>query len=212
MLKMQVDTKDLQRLLARMPAVMKEEVGDGLDHASRKLLQVFAQRRLSALAWHQSSASQGVVKNRGGFFRGFKRIFSFSSSQGGMGVTVFTPSKLAKAQEEGFTAGGGQGVPVPLSAAASEVMTAKGRVKKSLWNLDRKKNIRPIKFKGQVYLTKVFKGPMEREVQPLFVIKPQVKVEPHLGYYDTFESMKPQLFQILAKSIIKGVKRASENG
>lgn len=206
MLKMEIDTKDLERVLVRMPPALKEEMGDGLDHASRKFLKVFAQRRLSAPPWHESTPAQGVVKNRAGFFRGFKRIFSFSGTQSGMGVTILTDSKLAAAMESGQTISGG--VPVPLSARGREVLTAKGRIKKSLWNLKRRRNIRPIKFKGQVYLTKV----TGREVLPLFVIKPQVKVDPHLEFYGTFNAMRSELYTILAKSFIKGVRKATENG
>lgn len=212
MLKVQIDAKDLQRVMQRLPGAVKEEMLDGLDHASRKFLSVFAQRRLNAPVWHKSSPSQGIVKGRSKFFKSFRKML-IPNEGGGYGVLIHSSSQIAKAQEEGFTAGGGgQGVPVPLSEFASETMTAQGRVKKSLWNLSRRRDIRPIKFKGQVYLTRVFKGAMEREVQPLFVIKPAVEVKPHLEFYSTFESVRPQLFQILAKSIIKGVQRASANG
>jgi hypothetical protein len=210
MISLKINNSDLERVLIRMPDLVKVEVGDALDHASRSFLKTFAERRLNAPVWHKSTPSQGTVKNRAGFFKGFKRLFSFPGTEKGMGVSVFTPSKLAQKQEEGASTSKAEGIPVPLSFAGEATMTSKGRVKKSLQNLERSRTIRPIKFKGQVYLTRVFKG--SKRVMPLFVMKKQVDLKPRLEFYQTFRDMQPSLYQIIAKRLIKGIVRAWENG
>lgn len=211
MFKIEVSTKKLGNLVIKMTPAMKMATINALDHSSRKFLKVLAAERLSAQTWFRSEPRQGIVKSPRGFFKSFRRLLNFSSYQPDS-MTVATTSKLARMLETGYTPKTGtEGVPVPLSFEG-RVLNAIGRPKRiQTANYLRKlKSVVRMVFKGQVYLTRVFKN--SRQVLPLFVFKKDVKVQPHFQFYETFERHRSELYQIIAKDIMKGLKEAWQNG
>lgn len=199
MIRTQVDHAKITQAFARLPRAVRFQFGDALDHISLKFLKLWRSTRLQG--------PPGVTARPHGIFTQFKRVMSIPSGDAPMGVEIFTESKVAKLQEEGGTVtnpGGGK-LAVPLSAR-SEMFTASGALRKNYKRIGNLKNIRPIKFNGQTYLSRVKKK--TREVTPLFVMKQSVKIEPRLGFYQTWETLEPEALKIVDKAIGRAAREA----
>jgi len=193
-LTVEINTKNLDRALRLFPKDLKFEIADGMDHISRKFLKVFRQERLQG--------PPGIRGRPHGIFTHFSRASLVSQDIEGMGMVIFSDSKIARMHEEGATVknpGGGR-LAVPLSARR-ELFTADGRLKKQYRQPRLIKNVIPIQLRGKTFLAKVKKK--LRQILPLFVLKNSVRIRPRLMFYKTWDDMQNERIKILNQSIRK---------
>lgn len=197
-LTVEINTKNLDRALRMFPKELKYEIADGMDHISRKFLKIFRQERLQG--------PPGIRGRPHGIFTHFSRASLLSQDIEGMGMLIFSDSKIARMHEEGAVVknpGGGK-LAVPLSARR-ELFTADGRLKKQYRQPRLLKNVVPIQLRGKTFLVKVKKK--LRELLPLFVLKNSVRIRPRLMFYKTWDGMQNERIQILNKSIEKTLNK-----
>jgi hypothetical protein len=196
-LTVEINTKDLDRALRMFPKDLKYEIADGMDHISRKFLKTFRQERLQG--------PPGIRGRPHGIFTHFSRASLVSQDIEGMGMVIFSDSKIARMHEEGATVknpGGGK-LAVPLSAR-KELFTVDGRLKQQYRKPRLLKNVVPIQLRGKTFLVRVKKK--LRELLSLFVLKNSVRIKPRLMFYKTWDDMQNDRIQILNKSIEKALK------
>ena len=180
-LKVEINTKNLERAIRLFPKELKYEIADGMDHATRKFLKIFKQTRLQG--------PPGIKGRPHGIFTHFSRASLLSQDIEGMGMVIFSDSKIARMHEQGATLknpGGGK-LAVPLSAR-KELFTSDGRLKKQYKQPRLLKNVIPIQLKGKTFLAKVKKK--LRELIPIFVLKNSVRIRPRLMFYKTWDDMQ----------------------
>lgn len=197
-LTVEINTRNLERALRMFPKELKYEIADGMDHISRKFLKTFRQERLQG--------PPGIRGRPHGIFTHFSRASLLSQDIEGMGMVIFSDSKIARMHEEGATVknpGGGK-LAVPLSAR-KELFTADGRLKRQYRQPRLLKNVIPIQLKGKTFLAKVKKK--LRQLLPLFVLKNSVRIRPRLMFYKTWDEMQNERIQILNKSIEKTLNK-----
>ena len=197
-LRLEINTKNLERAIRLFPKELKYELGDGMDHISRKFLKIFRQTRLQG--------PPGIRAHPHGIFTYFQRASLVSQDIEGMGMVIFSDSKIARMHEEGATLknpGGGK-LAVPLSAR-KELFTSDGRLKRQYRRPRLLKNVIRIQLKGKTFLAKVKKK--LREILPLFILKNQVKIKPRLMFYKTWDDLQNERIEILNKSIEKALSK-----
>ncbi|MFA5346132.1 MAG: hypothetical protein WC315_07655 [Candidatus Omnitrophota bacterium] len=197
-LRLEINTKNLERAIRLFPKELKYEIADGMDHATRKFLKIFKQTRLQG--------PPGIRGRTHGIFTHFQRASLVSQNIEGMGMVIFSDSKIARMHEEGATLknpGGGK-LAVPLSAR-KELFTSDGRLKKQYKQPRLLKNVIPIQLKGKTFLAKVKKK--LRELIPIFVLKNSVRIRPRLMFYKTWDDMQNERIDILNKSIEKALNK-----
>lgn len=197
-LRIEINTKNLERAIRLFPKELKYELGDGMDHISRKFLKIFRQTRLQG--------PPGIRAHPHGIFTHFQRASLVSQDIEGMGMVIFSDSKIARMHEEGATLknpGGGK-LAVPLSAR-KELFTSDGRLKRQYRRPRLLKNVIRIQLKGKTFLAKVKKK--LREILPLFILKNQVKIKPRLMFYKTWDEIQNERIEILNKSIEKALSK-----
>jgi hypothetical protein len=120
----------------------------------------------------------------------------------GMGMVIFSDSKISRLHEEGGIVKnpGGAKLAVPLSVRA-ELFTSDGRLKKQYRQPRMLKNVIPIKLRGKTFLARIKKR--VKSILPLFVLKNQIRIRPRLGFYKTWDDMQNERINILNKSIQK---------
>ncbi len=190
----EINTKNLETALRVFPKELKFQLADGMDHISRKFLKQFYQTRLQG--------PPGVKARPHGIFTHFRRASLVSQTIEGMGMIIFSDSKISKLHEEGgiIKNPGGTKLAVPLSARI-ELFTSDGRLKKRYRQPRLLKNVVPIKLRGKTFLAKIQKR--LRNILPLFVLKNQIRIRPRLGFYKTWDDMQNVRIDILNKSIQK---------
>jgi hypothetical protein len=197
-LRIEINTKNLERAIRLFPKELKYEIADGMDHATRKFLKIFKQTRLQG--------PPGIKGRSHGIFTHFQRASLVSQNIEGMGMVIFSDSKIARMHEEGAilkNPGGGK-LAVPLSAR-KELFTSDGRLKKQYKQPRLLKNVIPIQLKGKTFLAKVKKK--LRELIPIFVLKNSVRIHPRLMFYKTWDDMQNERIDILNKSIEKALNK-----
>lgn len=197
-LKVEINTKNLDRAIRLFPEELKYEIADGMDHISRKFLKVFKQTRLQG--------PPGIRAHPHGIFTHFQRVCLVSQDIEGMGMVIFSDSKIARMHEEGAVLknpGGGK-LAVPLSAR-KELFTSSGKLRKQYKQPRLLKNVIPIQLRGKTFLAKVKKR--LREILPLFVLKNSVRIRPRLMFYKTWDDMQNVRIEILNKSIEKALSK-----
>lgn len=197
-LRLEINTKNLERAIRLFPKDLKYELGDGMDHISRKFLKIFRQTRLQG--------PPGIRAHPHGIFTHFQRASLVSQDIEGMGMVIFSDSKIARMHEEGATLknpGGGK-LAVPLSAR-KELFTSDGRLRRQYRRPRLLKNVIRIQLKGKTFLAKIKKK--LREILPLFVLKNQVKIKPRLMFYKTWDDLQNERIEILNKSVEKTLSK-----
>lgn len=197
-LTVEINTANLERAIRLIPKELKNEIGDGMDHASRKFLKVFRERRLQG--------PPGIRGRPRGIFSHFFRASLVSKDIEGMGMVIFSDSKIAKLHEEGGNVknpGGGK-LAVPLSAR-KELFTADGRLRKQYRKPKLLKNVVPIVLRGKTFLVRIRRK--LKEILPLFVLKNSVRIKPRLMFYRTWDEMQNERISILNKSVEKALKK-----
>ena len=197
-LTVEINTQNLERAIRLFPKDLKYEIADGMDHISRKFLKVFKQTRLQG--------PPGIKGRSHGIFTHFSRASLVSQDIEGMGMVIFSDSKIARMHEEGATVknpGGGK-LAVPLSARR-ELFAFDGRLKKQYRQPRLIKNVIPIQIRGKTFLAKVIKK--ARQILPLFVLKNSVRIKPRLMFYQTWDDMQNERIVILNKSVEKALSK-----
>jgi hypothetical protein len=141
-----------------------------------------------------------------GLYGTFKRVSLVSPTIEGMGMEIFSESKVAKLQETGGVVkdpSGGR-LAVPLSAR-TEMFTSEGRLREMYKKPRDIKNIKPLKLKGQTFLAKVTKS--FSKILPLYVLKREVRLKPRLGFYRTWDGLVNYRIDVLNKSIWKALSK-----
>lgn len=194
----EINTKNLETAMRVFPKELKFELADGMDHISRKFLKQFYQTRLQG--------APGIKARPHGIFTHFRRASLVSQTIEGMGMVIFSDSKISRLHEEGgvIKNAGGAKLAVPLSAR-TELFTASGRLKKQYRQPRLLKNVIPIKLRGKTFLAKVKQK--LRSILPLFVLKNQIRIRPRLGFYKTWDDMQNERINILNKSIQKTLEK-----
>ncbi len=197
-LTVEINTKNLDRALRLFPKDLKFEIADGMDHISRKFLKIFRQERLQG--------PPGIRGRPHGIFTHFSRASLVSQDIEGMGMVIFSDSKIARMHEEGATVKNQSGgkLAVPLSAR-KELFTSDGRLKKQYRQPRLLKNVVPIQLRGKTFLAKVKKK--LRQILPLFVLKNSVRIRPRLMFYKTWDDMQNERINILNKSVEKALSK-----
>lgn len=198
-LTVEINTKNLEKAIRLFPKELKMELGDGFDHISRKFLKIFKQTRLQG--------PPGVKARSHGIFTHFTRASLVSRDIEGMGMTIFSDSKISRMHEEGATikSAGGEKLAAPLSARPEMFIDGQypGRLKKKYRTPRTMKNVIKIVLKGKSFLARVKKR--SRELIPLFVLKNSIRIRPRLGFYKTWDDMQNERIMILNKSIKKAI-------
>lgn len=188
----EINTKNFETALRLFPKDLKNELGDGMDHISKKFLKQFYQTRLQG--------PPGVKARPHGIFSHFRRASLVSQTIEGMGMVIFSDSKISRLHEQGgiIKNPGGSKLAVPLSAR-TELFTSDGRLKKQYRQPRLLKNVIPVKLRGKTFLAKVKQK--VRSILPLFVLKNQIRIRPRLGFFKTWDDMQNERINILNKSI-----------
>ncbi|MFH1385111.1 MAG: hypothetical protein ABIH47_09165 [Candidatus Omnitrophota bacterium] len=197
-IEVEIDLTKLDRAFRLAPKVLKEELADGFDHISLKFLKQWKAERLQG--------PPGIKGRPRGIFSHFRRAHLVSPSLDGMGIEIFTDSKIAVLHEQGGTVkgpGGGR-LAVPLSAR-EEMFTRSGALKRKYKKPRELKNVRAVILKGKRFLAKFKKR--SREILPLYILKNSVRIKPRLGFYKTWDSMQNVRIRILNNSITKALRR-----
>lgn len=177
----EVDTRQFDRVVKFWPQKAKMELGDALDNISLKFLKVFKNQRLQG--------PPGVRGHPHGIFSTFKRTFLVSPTIEGMGIMVFSDSKVAALHETGGVVRNPKGgrLAVPLSMR-SEMFTASGKLRKRYRDPRNLKNVFPVELKSKSFLVRRKKR--ETEITPLYVLKSQVRLKPRLGFFKVWDSLE----------------------
>jgi hypothetical protein len=199
MLEFEINTANLDKAIKLMPGALKMQLGDAFDHISLKFLKEFRRTRLKGPPGVRGSYGPGNL------FTYFKRA-SLVPRDGieGMGMRVWTDSKIARLQEEGGIVKNPSGgkLAVPLSAR-TEMWTATGKLRSRYKQPRLLRNLIAITLRGKVFLSKVMKR--SKTIKPLYVLKNKVRLKPRLGFYATWENMQSTRITILNNAIDKAL-------
>lgn len=198
-LKVEIDTRALEKAIKIAPRVLKFELADGMDHISKGFLKRFRESQLQGPPGVRGASGHGLYGT-------FKRVSLLSPSIEGMGMEVFSESKIAKLHETGgvVKAQGGNRLAVPLSAR-TEMFNTQGKLRAKYKRPGQLKNVRPLKLKGETFLAKVTKK--FTKILPLYVLKRQVRIPPRLGFYRTWDNLTNYRIEILNKSIQNALRK-----
>lgn len=197
-LKVELNTKNLEKALRIFPKELKYNMADGMDHVSRKFLSAFRKSRLQG--------PPGVRSGSHGIFGYFHRASLVSPDIEGMGMVIFTDSKIARIHETGATItnpGGGK-IAVPLSRR-KEMFQADGRLKQKFRRPQSINSVKKISLNGKGYLAKIAKK--ARTITPMYILKNGVRIKPRLGYYQTWDDMQNERIVILNKAVETTIKK-----
>ncbi|MBU4422142.1 hypothetical protein KKB41_04310 [Patescibacteria group bacterium] len=195
----EVDMRALDKAIKIAPRVLKFELGDGMDRISKGFLKRFRQQRLQGPPGVRGASGHGL-------FGTFKRVSLVSPTIEGMGMQVYSDSKIAKLHETGGIVkdpSGGR-MAVPLSAR-SQMFTAKGKLRGKYKKPRQLKNVEPMRFKGQTFLVRVTKR--AQKLLPLYVLKRSVRLKPRLGFYRVWDSLANYRIEILNKKIENALRK-----
>lgn len=195
----EIDTRAFDRAIKIAPRVLKFELADGLDRIGKGFLKRFRQQQLQGPPGVRGASGHGL-------FGTFKRVFFVSPEIEGMGIEIFSESKIAKLHETGGTVKdpGGKRLAVPLSAR-SEMFTPAGKLRVRYKRPKELKNIRAMRWKGETFLARVTKR--AQKILPLYVLKRQVRIKPRLGFYRTWDGLVNYRIDILNKSIANALRK-----
>jgi len=122
-----------------------------------------------------------------------------------MELGIFSRSQIVATHEKGATissrTGGMLAIPI------GEALNARGRLKgqySKYSSYSQIPGIFPIFLKGRVFLVK---KDSQGKLKLFFVLKNQVKIQPRLRFYDTWQNMEGYRMNILNNSVIKALKR-----
>ncbi len=200
-LKIQANTENVRTVIKKFPYAVKLALADGLDHGTRSFFSTFYKTRLQG--------PPGVRATPGGIFHRFRRVTTVagkpvflrqSASQTetvrtiaksaknpmNMKIDIYTTSKAAGILETGGVIRSSHGMPIPLNDEAKAM-------KKS--NPDAIQNLDFIVEKGKIFLGR--KRGFLGQPQRLFILSHSVRINPHLGFYSTWDAHLGRFDQIM---------------
>ena len=211
-LKIEANTENVQAMIKKIPYAVKLALADGLDHGTRSFFSAFYKRRLQG--------PPGVRATPGGIFHRFRRVTTVagkpvflrqSASQTetvrtiaksaknpmDMKIDIYTNSKAAGILETGGVIRSSHGMPIPLNEEAKAMKKSNPA---SIENLDL------IIQKGKVFLGRKPKGgPLQR----LFILSHSVRINPHLGFYSTWDAHLARFDQIMDDALDDGLAKVN---
>lgn len=195
----EIDSSKLEKSIRLVPQFLQEELLDGFDHTRRAFFK--------ALYQNTGLKDKRFIKSKD---RGIgRRIRVYRNPNKGnildMELGIFSRSKIVATLEKGATIISKTGgmLAIPMSAA----LNLRGRLKNTLrkyGSYSQIPGIFPILLHGKMFLAKKNK---EGELELYFVLKNQVKIQPRLRFFDTWQNMEGYRMNILNKSIVKALKR-----
>lgn len=212
-LKIQANTENVKDAIKKVPYAIKLALADGLDHGTRSFFSRFYKTRLQG--------APGVRSTPGGIFHRFRRVTmvngkpvflrqSASQSESvraiarsaknpmDMRIDIYTTSKAAGLLETGGVVRSARGMPIPLN---DEARAMKKNNPAAIENLDF------IITNGKVFLGRKAKhGPVQR----LFVLAHSVRINPHLGFYSTWDAHQERFNQIMDDALDEGLDKANQ--
>jgi len=194
----EIEIRKLELLTRRAPKVLREELRDAMERISKGFLKRFR-------AWRLQGPPGVRGKSGRGLFGTFKRTFFITQEIEGLGFRVFSQSRVAQQHEYGGLVrdpGGGR-LAVPLSKRQD--MFIRGKLKRRFKHPGRLKNIVPIRFKGQTYLTEKKKG--TGEIIPRYVLKESVWLDQRLEFYKTWDRLGDYRIDRLNIALDRALKR-----
>lgn len=199
MLTTEIDTRKLDLAIKIAPKVLKYELADGMDRIGKGFLKRFRESQLQGPPGVRGASGHGL-------FGTFKRTFFVSPSIEGMGIEVFSQSKIAKLQETGGVVSDPSGgrLAVPLSVR-TQMFTSQGKLRTMYKSPRELKNVMAMRLKGQTFLARVTKG--FKKILPLYVLKRQVRLKPRLGFYRTWDGLVNYRIDILNKSVDNALRK-----
>jgi len=180
-LEAEVNTSQFDRGVKFWPQRARMELGDALDNISLKFLKEFKRRRLQG--------PPGVRGHPRGIFSTFKRTFLVSPAVEGMGLEVFSHSKVAAIHETGGIVRNPKGgrLAVPLSAR-TEMFTKRGKLRRRFRDPRALKGVFPVEINSKDYLVR--RKRRETEMTPLYVLKASVRLKARLGFFKVWDSLE----------------------
>ncbi len=199
MLTTEIDTRKLDLAIKIAPKVLKYELADGMDRIGKGFLKRFRESQLQGPPGVRGASGHGL-------FGTFNRTFFVSPSIEGMGIEVFSESKIAKLQETGGVVSDPSGgrLAVPLSVR-TQMFTSQGKLRAMYKSPRELKNVMAMRLKGQTFLARVTKG--FKKILPLYVLKRQVRLKPRLGFYRTWDGLVNYRIDILNKSVDNALRK-----
>ena len=195
----EIDSSKLEKAIQVAPQFLKEELMDGFDHIRRAFFN----------AWYQNTGLRDKrfirTKDRGIG----KQVKVYRNPNKGdildMELGIFSRSRITGALEKGTTitskTGGMLAIPI------GEALNSRGRIKSQYGRYSSYSQIPgifPILLKGRMFLVK---KDSEGKLKLFFVLKDQVRIQPRLRFYDTWQNMEGYRMNILNNSVDKALKR-----
>jgi|GEM_PF-3123074 len=211
-LKITANTENVRAEIKKIPYSVKLALADGLDHGTRSFFSMFYKTRLQG--------PPGVRSTPGGIFHRFRRVTMVagkpvflrqSASQSetvrtiaksakdpmDMQIDIYTTSKAAGLLETGGVIRSAHGMPIPLN---DEAKAMKKNSPASIDDLDF------IIQNGKVFLGRKIKG---SPPQRLFILSHSVRINPHLGFYSTWDAHLGRFNQIMDDALDDGLAKVN---
>lgn len=195
----EINTSKVEKAVYLVPQFLKEELMDAFDHI----------RKAFFIALYQNTDLQDkrFIKTKE---RGIgKRIKVYRNPRLGgpldMELGIFSRSKIVSAHEKGATitsrTGGMLAIPI------GEALNRRGRIRgefKKYGSYREIPRLFPVFLGSRAFLVKRDK---EGKLKFYFVLKNQVRIQPRLRFFDTWQSMGGYRMKTLNNSVSKALKR-----
>lgn len=195
-----IDKQNLDRAIRIIPQALKFELGDAFDHIGRSFLSTFRKERLQGPPGVYGDGQYGLYGT-------FRRASLVSKTIEGMGLEIFSESKVSKRHEFGERVlPAEQALAVPIRAFSfnqAEMYTAGHRLKKKYKYPAELKKTFVITSKGKSYLVKWITG----RLRFLYVFKPYVDVRARLEFYHTWDEMQGKIFTYINQAVDKALAK-----
>jgi len=194
-----IDKEKLDRAIRIIPQALKFELGDAFDHIGRSFLGTFRKERLQGPPGVYGDGQYGLYGT-------FRRASLVSKTIEGMGLEIFSESKVSKRHEFGERVMPAENaLAVPIKALSQEEMyTAGHRLKKKYKYPAQLKKTFVITSKGKSFLVKWITG----RLRFLSVFKPYVDVSARLEFYHTWDEMQGKIFTYINQAVDKALAKA----
>jgi len=193
-----IDKEKLDRAIRIIPQALKFELGDAFDHIGRSFLGTFRKERLQG--------PPGVYGDgRYGLYGTFRRASLVSKTIEGMGLEIFSESKVSKRHEFGERVLPAENaLAVPIKSLSGDVMyTAGHRLKKQYKYPAQLKKTFVITSRGKSFLAKW----MADRLRFLYVFKPFVDIRERLEFYHTWDAMQGKIFTYINQGVDKALAK-----
>ncbi|MDD4980697.1 MAG: hypothetical protein PHC54_05465 [Candidatus Omnitrophica bacterium] len=202
---LRIDTRRLDRAMEQAPGILKVEIMDALDHIRKGFFKALyistglKDRRFIATKKVGIGRQIRVYRNPG------------KGDVLDMELGIFTRSKIAALQETGGTVSAKSGM---MAIPIGKALTPTGRLKPeySVFENYRRSYIpSKVKIPGLFMMAKngrMFLMQKEGDkIEPLFILKNQIKIQPRLRMLDTWDRMEGYRMETFNKHIDKALNK-----